>query len=497
MSSVCGGGRWLRAHGPYVEIRSPIDRRFLARLGCANRADYDEVITLAASTMARWRSTPAPQRGEVVRRIGEALRREKESLAEVIAWSVGKPLSEARGEVQEAIDIADFAVGLSRQLCGRTMFSERPSHRMYEQWHPLGIVGVITAFNFPVAVWAWNAFIAAVCGNVVVWKPSEKAMLPAVALTELCNKVFSAKELQGVFSLIATDGKEAGEWLAADSRISLVSATGSTSMGHKVSRAVSDRFGKVLLELGGNNGAIIMPSASRQLALRAVTFGVAGTSGQRCTTTRRIFLHRDVYEEIVDKLKAIFASIHIGNPLEDGVLMGPLIEKGAVVQYEEAIKEAVTQGGEVLCGGEVLTSLLSGLYVQPTLIAMPEQTPLVHRETFAPIAYVIKFDSLEEAIALNNQAPQGLSSSLFTNDLQEAELFLSERGSDCGIANVNLGTSGAEIGGAFGGEKESGGGRLAGSDSWKAYMRRQTNTINFGSALPLAQGVTFEVNEAS
>ncbi len=482
------------AEGFSLAARSPIDGKTDAWVRPATSVQYEQAIKSGEKAFAVWRKVPAPQRGEVVRRIGERLRVHKKELGELVSREVGKIRSEGEGEIQEAIDIADFAVGLSRQLYGLTMHSERPDHRMYEQWHPLGIVGVISAFNFPAAVWAWNAFVAAVCGDVVVWKPSEWAPLSALAMNSIAAQVAAECGYPDVFQVLIDSGKNLGVRLAEDKRVPLVSATGSCAMGKAVGEVVARRFGKCILELGGNNAVIITADADLKLAVTSTVFGAAGTAGQRCTTTRRLFVERPIVDQVVTLLKKGYEQISIGDPLEDGILMGPLIHDGAVKGYLSAIEAARAQGGEVVYGGEVVSGQKSSLYVMPTIIRANAEMPIVSHETFAPILYVIPFDSLTDAIAAQNNVAQGLSSAIFTNSLRSAEQFLSAAGSDCGIANVNLGTSGAEIGGAFGGEKETGGGRESGSDSWKAYMRRQTNTINYGTTLPLAQGVKFAID---
>ncbi len=442
----------------------------------------------AQGAFLRWRLTPAPQRGLIVREIAEALRAHKQDLGALVSLEMGKILQEGLGEVQEMIDVADFALGLSRQLYGLTTHSERPGHRLYEQWHPLGPVGVITAFNFPVAVWAWNALIAAVCGDVVIWKPSEQTPLTAIAVQKIAARVLERHGLIGVFELLVGDVPTVGERMLDDRRLPLISATGSTRMGRIVAERVGRRLGRTLLELGGNNAIIIAPDADLDLALRGCLFAAVGTAGQRCTSLRRLYLHRSIAAGFRQRLQAAYAQVHIGNPLESGTLMGPLINARAVANYLRAVEEIQSQGGEILYGGKVR----EGNFVEPTLVASQHAMPIVQEEVFAPILHTIEFDSLEEAIAMNNDVPQGLSSAIFTANLKSAEQFLSPRGSDCGIANVNIGTSGAEIGGAFGGEKDTGGGRESGSDSWKAYMRRQTVTINYSDELPLAQGIQFQ-----
>jgi aldehyde dehydrogenase (NAD+) len=457
----------------------------------AGRAEYDAVAEAALERFRHWRMVPAPKRGELASAAASELRRHKRALATLVSFEMGKILSESEGEVQEAIDIAGFAAGLSRQLYGLSMHSERPRHRMYEQWHPLGPVGVITAFNFPVAVWAWNAMIAAVCGDTVVWKPSPKTPLCAIALQNLCNRAMEACGANGVFCLAIGSNDEVGEALTADSRLPLISATGSCQMGRKVAQTVAKRLGRSLLELGGNNAAIVLPGADLDLALRACVFGAAGTAGQRCTTTRRLFLHRGIALDFKGRLVRAYESIRIGDPLDEKTLMGPLIDETAVEAMERALQRIRGQGGRILYGGERLNR--PGYYVKPALVEAHPSMEILREETFAPILYVIEFDDLEDAIRMHNGVPQGLSSAMFSDSLASTETFLSALGSDCGIVNINAGTSGAEIGGAFGGEKDTGGGREAGSDAWKSYMRRQTVTVNWGGELPLAQGVRFDV----
>ncbi len=475
-----------------LTIKSCIDGSVLGSVDETSPAAYDAAVSKAHAAFLKWRSVPAPTRGHLVRDFGERLRAEKARLGELVSRETGKIRAEGEGEIQEIIDICEFAVGLSRQLCGSTMHSERPAHRMYEQWHPLGVIGVITAFNFPAAVWGWNAMLALVCGDAVVWKPSEITPIIAVELQKLIVEVCT-KHGHSELCQLVIGGGDIGERLAADTRIALVSATGSTRMGKEVAQVVAKRLGRSLLELGGNNAAIVLADADMNLVVPAILFGAVGTAGQRCTTIRRILVQREVVEQLSNKLVAAYDKITIGNPLTPGILMGPLIHKNAVDGYSAAIEEAKKQGGKVLCGAEVLKDQPSELYVKPTLIAANRTMTVTHRETFAPIAYIIPFDTVAEAIEINNEVPQGLSSAIFTKNMQHMEAFLSSNGSDCGIANVNIGTSGAEIGGAFGGEKETGGGRESGSDSWKQYMRRQTNTINWGNELPLAQGIKFDV----
>jgi len=487
-------------YGPWIEqpaggeliSYSPNDGSPIAAVRMASAEDYERVVASAVEVFERWRMFPAPKRGEIVRQIGDELRRAKDDLGALVSLEMGKILAEGRGEVQEMIDMADFAVGLSRQLYGVTMTSERPRHRMYEQWHPLGVVGVITAFNFPVAVWAWNALIAAVCGDCVVWKPSSETPLTAIAVQKIVNRVLERNGWLGVFNLVIGRGSEVGERLLADRRIPLISATGSCAMGRRVAEVVGRRLGRTILELGGNNGVIIMEDADLDLALRAVLFGAIGTAGQRCTTIRRLFLQRSIAARFTESLIAAYRQIRIGHALDERTLMGPLVNRQAVADMMAGIERARGEGGELLYGGRPL-DLPGGCYVEPALIRARPDMPILREELFAPVLYLIEFDDLEQAIRWHNDVPQGLSSAIFTRNLIAAETFLSPCGSDCGIANVNIGTSGAEIGGAFGGEKDTGGGREAGSDAWKAYMRRQTVTINWSSELPLAQGIRFEL----
>jgi len=482
-------GRWIeRPGGAEVVSLNPATGQPLARVTSASDADTDVAIESAAAAFLKWRLLPPPQRGEIVRQIGQALREAKNDLGLLVTLEAGKIKSEGLGEVQEMIDMCDFAVGLSRQLYGLTIATERPNHRMFEQWHPLGPVGCITAFNFPVAVWAWNAAVALVCGDPVVWKPSELTPLTAVAVQHIVNRVLEPAGCAGVLNLVV-GGREIGQRLAADSRLPLISATGSCAMGRSVAATVAQRLGRSLLELGGNNGVILTESADLDLAERAVLFSAVGTAGQRCTTLRRLIVHESVTDRFVARLKTVYQSLKPGDPWEDGVLLGPLIRERAAEQFAAAIATAKSQGGEVVCGGQRIDR--AGFYVEPTIITAHPGMGIVKQETFAPILYVLRYKSLDDAIAMHNNVPQGLSSAIFTDRFREAEHFLSAAGSDCGIANVNIGTSGAEIGGAFGGEKETGGGREAGSDAWKAYMRRQTCTLNFGRDLPLAQGVEF------
>ncbi len=484
-------GEWIETTGPRIESINPTTGKTIAAVRMASTAEYQRVAQVTVEAFEAWRTWPAPQRGEVVRQLGDALRKQKGELGRLVTLEVGKTLSEGLGEVQEMIDMADLAVGMSRQLFGKTMHSERPQHRMYEQWHPMGPTGIITAFNFPVAVWAWNAMVAAVCGNSMIWKPSPEAPLTSLAVTRIAQQVLEETGAPAIFNLAIGGVEEVGEALVADTRFPLISATGSVRMGKQVGAAVAARMGRSLLELGGNNGLLVMNDADLDLVLRGVLFGAAGTAGQRCTTTRRLFLHKDIAREMKERLVQAYGSIRIGDPLEDNVLMGPLINQKAVDGMLEALERVQEQGGRILCGGKTLDG--PGFFVEPTLVEIDQQTPMVCDETFAPILYIMEFDDLDEAIAIHNAVPQGLSSAIFTLNMRSAERFLAATGSDCGIANVNIGTSGAEIGGAFGGEKETGGGREAGSDSWKAYMRRQTCTLNWGTELPLAQGVEFEV----
>ncbi len=482
-------GTWLDAGGDTLEVENPATGEPIASVTQATTDDYERVVAAAAAVFPRWRMLPAPERGRYVRRIGDELRRHKEPLGALVALEMGKIKAEGEGEVQEMIDIADFAVGLSRQLYGLTMASERPRHRMYEQWHPLGPIGVITSFNFPVAVWAWNAMIAAVCGDPVIWKPSSKTPLSAIAVTKIAQRVMDGSGFEAVFDLVVGRGATVGDRLINDRRIPLISATGSCGMGEKVGTAVAKRLGRSLLELGGNNAIVVMEDADLDLVTRAALFAAVGTAGQRCTSLRRLIVQRGVSDVVAKRLVDAYAQVRIGDPLDDDTLMGPLIDDRAVQNFQAAVQIAREQGGELLTGGDVLDR--PGHFVEPTILKMPVDAPILEIETFAPILYLIEFDTLDEAIAINNGVSQGLSSAIFTDSVRSSERFLSHEGSDCGIANVNIGTSGAEIGGAFGGEKETGGGREAGSDAWKAYMRRQTVTINWSGELPLAQGIEF------
>ncbi|MBL4791768.1 aldehyde dehydrogenase family protein [Citromicrobium bathyomarinum] len=480
--------------GGDLAVSTPIDGSTIATLTSTSAEKLDEMIETSCAAFKAWRSIPPPRRGEWVRLLGEELRREKESLARLVTLDCGKIFQEGLGEVQEMIDICDFAVGISRQLYGRTIASERPGHRMLETWQPLGPVAVISAFNFPVAVWSWNAALAVVCGNPVIWKPSEKTPLTALAVQKICDRVSDRFGPDAPYGLcqVAIGGAQTGDALARDTRIPMVSATGSTPMGRKVALTVAERFGRSLLELGGNNAMIVTPSADLDLALRAVVFSAVGTAGQRCTSLRRLIVHEDVYDDLLPRLKAAYESVAIGNPLDDGTLLGPLVDHEARNWMGASLEEALQDGARISGGEPALTERYpGGAYVQPAIVEMDAQTAVVQRETFAPILYVLKYRDLEEAIALQNGVRQGLSSSIMSTDLRETEQFLSAAGSDCGIANVNIGPSGAEIGGAFGGEKETGGGRESGSDAWKAYMRRQTSTVNYSADLPLAQGISF------
>jgi aldehyde dehydrogenase (NAD+) len=483
-----------KTHG-VIESFSPVDGKLIGKVYKATSKDYHELIALAHKSFDEWRRVPAPRRGEIVRQIGNRLREYKEPLGKLVSYEMGKSLQEGLGEVQEMIDIADFAVGLSRQLYGLSMHSERPSHRMYEQWHPIGVVGIISAFNFPVAVWAWNSFIAMVCGDVSVWKPSEKTPLSAVASFHIMKSVLKENNVpEGVLNLIVGDVVDVGEPMLKDERVPLVSATGSTRMGRRVAEVVGQRLGRSLLELGGNNAIILSEHTNLKLAAPGVVFGAVGTCGQRCTTTRRLIVHESIYDKVKEMLLKAYQGLKIGSPLDEKNHVGPLIDNAAVELMQKALVSAKAEGGKILFGGEVLDGYPTKCYVRPAIVEASNSMKIVQEETFAPILYLMKYQGgVENAIAIQNDVKQGLSSSIFTSNLQEAEAFLSAWGSDCGIANVNIGTSGAEIGGAFGGEKETGGGRESGSDSWKAYMRRQTNTINYSSSLPLAQGIKFDL----
>lgn len=494
-SGVSTGKKWLEGKGIRMESFSPVDGKLIGGVTGADRDEYEQVIKTAEKAFKEWRTWTAPARGEVIRQIGVALRKYKEPLGKLVSWEMGKSLQEGYGEVQEMIDICDFAVGLSRQLYGLSMHSERPGHRMYEQWHPLGLVGIISAFNFPVAVWSWNTMLGWVCGDVCIWKPSEKTPLCAIACQQIITEVFANNNVPEGVSCVIAGGREVGEWLSRDHRIPLVSATGSTRMGKAVGAAVGERLGRSLLELGGNNAIIISKDADLDIAIIGSVFGAVGTAGQRCTSTRRLIVHQDVYEQVKQKLINAYGQLSIGNPLEEKNHVGPLIDKQAVDQYLRAIQACEQEGGNFIVKGGVLegAGYESGCYVKPCIAEVQPHFKIVEQETFAPILYLMKYSDIQEAIEIQNSVPQGLSSSIMTLNLREAELFLSQNGSDCGIANVNIGTSGAEIGGAFGGEKETGGGRESGSDAWKIYMRRQTNTINYSTKLPLAQGIKFHV----
>jgi aldehyde dehydrogenase (NAD+) len=492
-AGVSTGTEWIDSKGKQLDSFSPVDGKQIGSVTAADEESYHQVVAKAQQAFKEWRTWPAPRRGEVVRQIGEALRKHKEPLGKLVSYEMGKSLQEGYGEVQEMIDICDFAVGLSRQLYGLTMHSERPGHRMYEQWHPLGICGIISAFNFPVAVWAWNSMIAWVCGDVCVWKPSEKTPLTSVACQHIAAEVFKLNQVpEGVNGLVNGDAA-IGKLMAADHRIALVSATGSTRMGKAVGAAVTERLGRALLELGGNNGIIITENADLNIALMSCVFGATGTAGQRCTTTRRLIIHESVYDIFIAKLVNAYKQLKIGDPLNTANHVGPLIDTDAVKMYFNAIDQCKQQGGKFIVEGGLCegAGYESGCYVIPCIAEVQPDFPIVCTETFAPILYVMKYKTLDEAIAIHNNVAQGLSSAIMTLNMREAEYFLSHAGSDCGIANVNIGTSGAEIGGAFGGEKETGGGRESGSDAWKAYMRRQTNTINWSTGLPLAQGIQF------
>lgn len=487
------GTQWF-GNGAEISSYTPVNGSLIGTIQTSSNSDYEKVLTTAEKAFKEWRLVPAPKRGEIVRQVGDALRENKEALGKLVSYEMGKSLQEGLGEVQEMIDICDFAVGLSRQLYGLTMHSERPMHRMYEQYHPLGIVGIISAFNFPVAVWAWNAALAWVCGDVCVWKPSSKTPLCAIACQNIISKVFEKNNVPEGVSCLVT-GNASGDLMNNDKRVPLVSFTGSTRIGRHVSKTVAERFGKTILELGGNNAIIVSEHADLNMVLVGAVFGAVGTAGQRCTSTRRLIVHESVYDKTIETLKNAYGQLRIGDPLDAANHVGPLIDRKAVEDYLKAIEKAKTEGGKIVVEGGVVegAGYESGCYVKPCIIEAKNDFEIVQEETFAPILYVMKYSTIEEAIDMQNNVPQGLSSAIFTNNLREAELFLSHAGSDCGIANVNIGTSGAEIGGAFGGEKETGGGRESGSDAWKVYMRRQTNTINYGTELPLAQGINFNL----
>lgn len=492
----CSTGKNWFSGGEIIESYSPVDGKLIAKVKSATKADYDKVMKTAHEGFLQWRTIPAPKRGEYVRQFGDKLRAKKNELGQLVSYEMGKSLQEGLGEVQEMIDICDFAVGLSRQLYGLTMHSERAQHRIYEQYHPLGVVGIISAFNFPVAVWSWNTALAWICGDVCVWKPSEKTPLCSVACQNIWNEVAAENNLPEGISCIINGNYTVGEFMTTDHRMPLISATGSTRMGKIVGAKVAERFGKSLLELGGNNAIIVSENADQEIAITAAVFGAVGTAGQRCTTTRRLIIHESIYDKFKERLVKAYSQLRIGNPLDENNHVGPLIDKDAVNNYKNALEKAITEGGKTIVPGGVLEGkgYESGCYVKPAIIEAKNDFAIVQHETFAPILYIMKYKTIEEAIAMQNGVPQGLSSSIMTLNMREAEEFLSAVGSDCGIANVNIGTSGAEIGGAFGGEKETGGGRESGSDAWKVYMRRQTNTINWGKKLPLAQGIKFDLN---
>ena len=482
--------------GAVLTSHSPVDGALIGTVTETTADEYALVMERAVAAFSSWKNVPAPKRGEIVRQFGDVLRQNKDALGRLVSYEMGKSLQEGWGEVQEMIDICDYAVGLSRQLTGLTIKSERPQHQMMEQWHPLGVVGVISAFNFPVAVWSWNAALAWVCGDVVVWKASEKAPLCAIACQYLWNQVATVNNLPEGISSIVSGGAQVGQWMTTDSRVPLISATGSTGMGRKVGMAVAERFGKSILELGGNNAIIVTPEADIHMTIIGTVFGAVGTAGQRCTTTRRLIIHHSMYQKVIDALIKAYSQLKIGDPLDSRHHVGPLIDTQAVSHYLHALREVVREGGKLIVPGGVCEGegFESGCYVYPAIAEAKNHFAIVQHETFAPILYVMSYDSLEEAISLQNGVPQGLSSAIMTTNIREGLRFISESGSDCGIANVNIGTSGAEIGGAFGGEKETGGGRESGSDSWKAYMRRQTNTLNYGDSLPLAQGIVFNID---
>ncbi|TDI71312.1 MAG: aldehyde dehydrogenase family protein [Bacteroidetes bacterium] len=494
-SGVSTGNSWLEGSGELYSSISPVDGKEIAKVKAASEEEYNQVITIAHQGFIQWRKWPAPKRGEVVRQIGDELRKYKEPLGKLVSYEMGKSYQEGLGEVQEMIDICDFAVGLSRQLHGLTMHSERPSHRMYEQYHPLGLVGIISAFNFPVAVWAWNSTLAWVCGDSCIWKPSEKVPLCSIACQNIVNRVFRSNKVPEGVSCLVNGGIDIGQLLSRDNRIPLVSATGSIRMGKKVGEAVGARLGRALLELGGNNAIIIAEDADIDIAIRGIVFGAVGTAGQRCTSTRRLIIHKKVYDEVKERLVKAYDQLRIGDPLDENNHVGPLIDEGSVKIYSEALEKIVKEGGKFVVEGGVVEGVgfESGCYVKPAIAEVENSFDIVQEETFAPILYLIKYNDINDAVTIHNNVVQGLSSAIMTSNLGTAERFLSVDGSDCGIANVNIGTSGAEIGGAFGGEKETGGGRESGSDAWKVYMRRQTNTINYGSELPLAQGIKFDI----
>ncbi|NOT77339.1 MAG: aldehyde dehydrogenase family protein [Cyclobacteriaceae bacterium] len=494
-AGVSTGTKWIKTSGPVIKSYSPVDGQLIGSVRSADQKSFNKIVETASKAFLKWRMVPAPKRGEVVRQIGDALRQSKEELGMLVSYEMGKSYQEGLGEVQEMIDICDFAVGLSRQLNGLTMHSERPLHRMYEQYHPLGIVGIISAFNFPVAVWSWNSMLAWVCGDTCIWKPSEKTPLCSIACQNIISKVFAKNNVPEGVSCLVNGDYRVGQWMSSHEDIPLVSATGSVRMGKVVAKTVSERLGRPLMELGGNNAIIISEHANLDIAIRGAVFGAVGTAGQRCTSTRRLIVHEKIYDSVKQRLKKVYGQLKIGNPLSTENHVGPLIDKLAVKSYNEALKKIKSQGGKILVEGGVLSGkgYESGCYVRPAIAEVKNKFDIVQQETFAPILYLIKYKTLDEAVGYQNGVRQGLSSALMTTNLQEMEKFLSQAGSDCGIANVNIGTSGAEIGGAFGGEKETGGGRESGSDAWKVYMRRQTNTINYGSNLPLAQGIKFDI----
>ena len=489
-----GPGHWSKTvDSGKIESENPTNGEIIASVYQCSIDDYNGIVKNSLEAFTEWRTVPAPERGQLIREMGNALRDYKDPLGSLVALEMGKIKAEGDGEVQEMIDIADFAVGQSRMLYGKTMHSERKNHRMYEQWHPLGITGVISAFNFPVAVWSWNAFIAAICGNTTIWKPSSSTTLCAIAVQNICNEVLALKDVPNIFSLVIGSGSTIGEAMINDKNVPLISFTGSTRMGRHVSKVVGERFGKSILELGGNNCIIVDESADMDLVVPAIVFGAVGTAGQRCTSTRRVIIHDSIYEELKKRLISAYKQVNIGDPLEKDTLMGPLVNKNAVNDFSNAIERAIENGGDILYGGTTLDG--PGNFVTPTIVSAENDWDIVQEETFAPVLYLMKYNSFDDAIFMHNDVPQGLSSAMFTTNVKNAEKFLSSTGSDCGIANINIGTSGAEIGGAFGGEKETGGGRESGSDSWKQYMRRQTNTINWSNELPLAQGIKFDIDQ--
>ena len=489
-----GPGHWIKTvDSGKIESENPTNGEIIASVYQCSIDDYTGIVKNSLEAFTEWRTVPAPERGQLIREMGNALRDYKDPLGSLVALEMGKIKAEGDGEVQEMIDIADFAVGQSRMLYGKTMHSERKNHRMYEQWHPLGITGVISAFNFPVAVWSWNAFIAAICGNTTIWKPSSSTTLCAIAVQNICNEVLALKDVPNIFSLVIGSGSTIGETMINDKNVPLISFTGSTKMGRHVSKVVGERFGKSILELGGNNCIIVDESADMDLVVPAIVFGAVGTAGQRCTSTRRVIIHDSIYEELKKRLISAYKQVNIGDPLEKDTLMGPLVNKNAVNDFSNAIERAIENGGDILYGGTTLDG--PGNFVTPTIVSAENDWDIVQEETFAPVLYLMKYNSFDDAIFMHNDVPQGLSSAMFTTNVKNAEKFLSSTGSDCGIANINIGTSGAEIGGAFGGEKETGGGRESGSDSWKQYMRRQTNTINWSNELPLAQGIKFDIDQ--